>query len=93
MLRINIERQDTDEFDTRGYFFEVSDIEKPGAVMLSYRSSQEKIPKDSPADRYCQKSRRLSVFDAAQIEEALRWYERCVKRLPHCVPEDEDEED
>lgn len=96
ILRINIERQDTDEFDTRGYFFEVSDLETPGPVMLRYRSSQEKNPMGSPADRYCHNSRRLSVFDAGQIEEALRWYERCMKRLPYCVPEElheDDEED
>lgn len=97
VLRLNVERQDTDEFDTRGYFFKVDDVATPGPVLLHYRSSQEDIPKDSPADRYCSGARRLSVFDAAQIEEGLRWYERCVKRLPHCVPEEdeeyEDEED
>lgn len=93
VLRVNAERQDTEVFDTRGYQFEIDDVRTPGPVRLYYRSSQEDIPKHSPADRYCKGPKLLSVFDAPQIEEALRWYERCVKRLPFCVPEEPDEDD
>ncbi len=92
VLRVNTQRQDTEEFDTRGYQFKIHDVRTPGPVRLYYRSSQEDIPKHSPADRYCKGPKLLSVFDAPQIEEALRWYERCLRRLPNCVPEEDDED-
>lgn len=91
-LRISVERPDTETFDVRGYQFEVDDVATPGPVSLRYKSSQEKIPLGSAVDPYCQGPRALSVFDGRQIEEALRWYERCVRRLPVCVPEEDDDE-
>lgn len=93
VLRVHAQRQDTEAFDTRGYQFEIHDVRTPGPVRLYYRSSQENIPKDSPADRCCKGPKLLSVFDAPQIEEALRWYERCLRRLPFGVPEEEDEDE
>lgn len=93
VLRVNAQRQDTETFDTRGYQFKIHDVSTPGPVRLYYRSSQEDIPKHSPADRYCKGPELLSVFDAPQIEEALRWYARCAKRLPFCVPEELDDDE
>lgn len=93
VLRLTVERRDVDEFDIRGYFFAVDDIATPGPAVLRYRSSQEGTPEGSAYDRYNKESIPLSVFDAARIEEALRWFERCAKRLPLCAPENEDDDE
>jgi hypothetical protein len=89
ILRISVERQDTDDADIRSYQFEVDDVASPGPVSIRYKSSQQDRPLGSPADPYCKGPRALSVFDGQQIEEALRWYARCARRLPTCVPEDD----
>lgn len=93
VLRVAIEREDGEIFDTRSYQFEVDDVQTPGPVTLRYKSSQEERPLGSAVDPYCRGPKALSVFDGQQIEEALRWYERCVRRLPTCVPEEEEEEE
>jgi hypothetical protein len=90
VLRVSVDRHDTDGEDIRAYQFEITDARTPGPVSLFYKSSQEGNPLGTPVDPYCKGPKALSVFDGPQIEEALRWYERCVRRLPHCVPEQDE---
>ncbi len=85
-LRLSMERTDLDEFDVRSYQFDVDDLVTPGPVTLRYRSSAIQSPLGTPADPYRRGFRYMGVFDGAKIAEALKWYERCAKRLPRCEP-------
>lgn len=87
ILRIARERKDTSKPDVHAYDFYIDNLDGATEVKLRYKSSQHGMPLGWDEDPYCQAPIELSLFDGHKVDEALRWFDRCRKRLPLRKPQ------